>query len=180
MRVCRTCSVIFLSVKKRREKILCVSIELVQYFSFRKKTAGENSMPVYRNCSVFFLLAGPRRSRLAVGRDVEQNGRGSAGVCATPRVSGQLRCRTSWRSHCGTALSARHLNRLAGTHFCSVFLSPPLGARLARLRMRHPRASACAVVGMCARPRTPTHVVSVSQRPPCRQARVGASMRTAR
>jgi hypothetical protein len=93
-----------------------------------------------------------------VGRDVRQNGRGSAGVCATPRVSDQLRCRASWRSHCGTTLLARHLSRLAGTHFCSVFLSPPLGARLARLRMRHPRASACAVFGMRARPRTPTHV----------------------
>jgi hypothetical protein len=32
-----------------------VSRELVLYFfSFRKKTAGENSMRVYRTCSVFF------------------------------------------------------------------------------------------------------------------------------
>jgi hypothetical protein len=40
MRVCRTCSVFFLSVKKRREKILCVSLEPVLYFFL----AGEISM----------------------------------------------------------------------------------------------------------------------------------------
>ena len=34
MRVCRTCSVFFFCGKKRREKILCVSLEPVVYFCF--------------------------------------------------------------------------------------------------------------------------------------------------
>ena len=41
MRVYRTCSVFFLFVKKLRERILSVSIELVLYFFL---LAGENSM----------------------------------------------------------------------------------------------------------------------------------------